>query len=73
MLNKSCFIFLLFAPFSGSCVGISCEYNQDNLRKALELQQSMQADMGGTEILQPLKEIYKKPVVPGRPRQVSKL
>ena len=49
----------------------SCEYNSDSLKEAMALQEKMQADMGGTEILAPLQHMYKnmKPTK-DRPQQV---
>ncbi|XP_048774197.1 von Willebrand factor A domain-containing protein 5A-like isoform X3 [Ostrea edulis] len=37
----------------------SVVYNEENLEKALNLQKSMDADMGGTEILEPLQNVFK--------------
>ncbi|RXG52004.1 von Willebrand factor A domain-containing protein 5A [Armadillidium vulgare] len=39
-------------------------------KKALELQKSMDADMGGTEIFEALRHVYSKELVPGYPRQI---
>uniref|UniRef100_A0A672M7E9 von Willebrand factor A domain-containing protein 5A-like n=1 Tax=Sinocyclocheilus grahami TaxID=75366 RepID=A0A672M7E9_SINGR len=49
----------------------SVEYNQDTMDQALKRVKEMQADMGGTEILQPLKHIYSQPCYPDHPRQVG--
>ncbi|XP_043914200.1 von Willebrand factor A domain-containing protein 5A-like isoform X2 [Protopterus annectens] len=48
----------------------SREYTQDSMQEALEKVEKMEANFGGTEILQPLQDIYKKACVPGRLRQV---
>ncbi|XP_073688710.1 von Willebrand factor A domain-containing protein 5A-like [Garra rufa] len=48
----------------------SVEYNQDTMDQALKRVKEMQADMGGTEILQPLKHIYSQPCHPDQPRQL---
>ncbi|XP_063856771.1 von Willebrand factor A domain-containing protein 5A-like isoform X2 [Scylla paramamosain] len=43
-------------------------YSEATLREACQLQAAMKADMGGTEILAPLKDIYDKPPIPGYSR-----
>ncbi|XP_058623870.1 von Willebrand factor A domain-containing protein 5A-like isoform X4 [Onychostoma macrolepis] len=48
----------------------SVEYNQDTMDQALKRVKEMQADMGGTEILQPLKHIYSQRCYPDHPRQL---
>ncbi|XP_041087625.1 von Willebrand factor A domain-containing protein 5A-like isoform X2 [Polyodon spathula] len=48
----------------------SVEYTQETMDSALEKVKGMQADLGGTEILQPLKDIYSKACKPGHPRQL---
>ncbi|KAL1247153.1 hypothetical protein QQF64_022529 [Cirrhinus molitorella] len=48
----------------------SVVYNQDTVDQALKRVKQMQADMGGTEILQPLKHIYSQPCYPNHPRQL---
>ncbi|XP_041919258.1 von Willebrand factor A domain-containing protein 5A-like isoform X3 [Alosa sapidissima] len=48
----------------------SVEYNQKTMDDALEKVKGMRADMGGTEILQPLKHIYSQPCIPSHPRQL---
>ena len=55
---------ILFA-FSGSR-----EYSEESLKAACEHQQVMAADLGGTEILQPLKHIYDKPPMATHSREV---
>ncbi len=51
----------------------SVEYNQDTMDQALKRVKEMQADMGGTQILQPLKHIYSQPGYPDHFRQVQYL
>ncbi|KPP58328.1 hypothetical protein Z043_123856, partial [Scleropages formosus] len=48
----------------------SVEYTQTTMQTALKKVKSMKADMGGTEILPPLQNIYSKPCLPSHPRQV---
>ncbi|XP_036392360.1 von Willebrand factor A domain-containing protein 5A-like [Megalops cyprinoides] len=48
----------------------SVEYSQETMDKALEKVKTMQADLGGTEILEPLKHIYNQPCLPNQPRQL---
>ncbi|XP_072270088.1 von Willebrand factor A domain-containing protein 5A-like [Pyxicephalus adspersus] len=48
----------------------SMEYTQESLEEAVEKVNQMSADMGGTEILEPLKKIYKTAGRPQHPRQV---
>ncbi|XP_069040335.1 von Willebrand factor A domain-containing protein 5A-like isoform X2 [Lepisosteus oculatus] len=48
----------------------SVEYTQDSMESALKKVMVMQADMGGTEILFPLREIYKQPCQAAHPRQL---
>ncbi|CAM4733952.1 unnamed protein product [Leuciscus chuanchicus] len=48
----------------------SVEYSQNTMAQALKRVKKMQADMGGTEIVQPLKHIYSQPCKPDHPRQL---
>uniref|UniRef100_A0A4W4E7K5 VIT domain-containing protein n=1 Tax=Electrophorus electricus TaxID=8005 RepID=A0A4W4E7K5_ELEEL len=48
----------------------SVEYSQETMDQVVQRVKQMQADMGGTEILQPLKHIYSQPCIPNHPRQV---
>ncbi|XP_062408723.1 von Willebrand factor A domain-containing protein 5A-like isoform X2 [Sardina pilchardus] len=48
----------------------SVEYNQKTMDDALKKVKGMGADMGGTEILRPLKHIYSQPCIPSHPRQL---
>lgn len=49
----------------------SVEYSQKTMEKALKKVEKMSADLGGTEILRPLKDIYSQPCIPNQPRQVN--
>ena len=48
----------------------SVEYSEKTMEDALKKVEQMQANLGGTEILQPLKHIYSQPCIPKQPRQV---
>nr|XP_005997083.1 PREDICTED: von Willebrand factor A domain-containing protein 5A isoform X2 [Latimeria chalumnae] len=48
----------------------SVVYSQDSMDKALKELKTMEADLGGTEILAPLREIYSKACKPGQPREL---
>uniref|UniRef100_A0A3B3BM22 VWFA domain-containing protein n=1 Tax=Oryzias melastigma TaxID=30732 RepID=A0A3B3BM22_ORYME len=48
----------------------SMEYSQESMEEALKKVEGMQADLGGTEILQPLKQIYSQPFISNQPRQL---
>ncbi|XP_051548414.1 von Willebrand factor A domain-containing protein 5A-like isoform X2 [Myxocyprinus asiaticus] len=48
----------------------SVVYSQDTMEEAVKRVQQMRADMGGTEILQPLEHIYSQPCYPDHPRQL---
>ncbi|XP_051978881.1 von Willebrand factor A domain-containing protein 5A-like isoform X2 [Xyrauchen texanus] len=48
----------------------SVVYNQKTMDEALKRVKEMQADMGGTEILEPLKHIYSQCCYPDHPRQL---
>ncbi|XP_056139197.1 von Willebrand factor A domain-containing protein 5A-like isoform X2 [Lampris incognitus] len=48
----------------------SVEYSQKSIDDALKEVEKMDADMGGTEILQPLKHIFSQPGLPSQPRQL---
>ncbi|XP_077466652.1 von Willebrand factor A domain-containing protein 5A-like isoform X2 [Stigmatopora argus] len=48
----------------------SVEYSQTTMEDALKKVGKMNADLGGTEILQCLKEIYTQPCITGQPRQL---
>ena len=49
---------------------VSVPYTQETLDKATRHAQEMQADLGGTELLQPLEYIYEEKITSGLPRQV---
>ncbi|XP_075956043.1 von Willebrand factor A domain-containing protein 5A-like [Anarhichas minor] len=48
----------------------SVEYNQKTMEEALKKVDKMGADLGGTEILEPLKHIYSQRCIPNQPRQL---
>ncbi|XP_078268866.1 von Willebrand factor A domain-containing protein 5A-like isoform X2 [Rhinoraja longicauda] len=48
----------------------SVQYSQSSMQEAVTKLKGVEADMGGTEILQPLSAIYSTPHVPGHPRQL---
>ncbi|XP_021515180.1 von Willebrand factor A domain-containing protein 5A-like [Meriones unguiculatus] len=48
----------------------SVKYTQQTMEKAVEKVKLMQADLGGTEILTPLRKIFRKPPIPGHPLQI---
>ncbi|XP_047450918.1 von Willebrand factor A domain-containing protein 5A-like [Mugil cephalus] len=48
----------------------SVEYNQKTMEEALKKVEEMEANMGGTEILEPIKHIYKQLCIPNHPRQL---
>uniref|UniRef100_A0A3P9JIL3 VIT domain-containing protein n=1 Tax=Oryzias latipes TaxID=8090 RepID=A0A3P9JIL3_ORYLA len=47
----------------------SVEYSEKSMEEALKKVKVMQADLGGTEILQPLQHIYSQPCISNQPRQ----
>ncbi|CAI5694372.1 unnamed protein product [Oreochromis niloticus] len=47
----------------------SVEYGEKTMEEALKKVEKMEADLGGTEILEPLKHIYSQPCIPTQPRQ----
>uniref|UniRef100_A0A669DFF7 VIT domain-containing protein n=1 Tax=Oreochromis niloticus TaxID=8128 RepID=A0A669DFF7_ORENI len=48
----------------------SVEYSQKTMEEALKKVEEMEADLGGTEILEPLKHIYSQPCIQNQPRQL---
>lgn len=46
------------------------KYTQQTMEEALGRVKLMQANLGGTEILAPLQNIYRGPSIPGHPLQV---
>ncbi|XP_019748259.1 von Willebrand factor A domain-containing protein 5A-like isoform X2 [Hippocampus comes] len=48
----------------------SMEYSEKTMKKALKIVKEMKANLGGTEILQPLNHIYSQPCIPSQPRQL---
>lgn len=48
----------------------SAEYTKRSVERAVQFANQMQASLGGTELLTPLRWIYKKPRCEGLPRQI---
>ncbi|CAO2635483.1 von Willebrand factor A domain-containing protein 5A [Lemmus lemmus] len=48
----------------------SVKYTQETMEEAVERVNDLEADLGGTEILKPLRNIYKAPSIPGHPLQL---
>ena len=48
----------------------SAEYTKRSVERAVQFANQMQASLGGTELLTPLRWIYKKPLCEGLPRQI---
>ncbi|XP_054598870.2 von Willebrand factor A domain-containing protein 5A isoform X3 [Nothobranchius furzeri] len=48
----------------------SVKYNRKTMEEAMKKVQEMGANLGGTEILQPLQHIYSQPCIPKQPRQL---
>ncbi|XP_044209475.1 von Willebrand factor A domain-containing protein 5A-like isoform X2 [Thunnus albacares] len=48
----------------------SVEYSEKTMEEALKKVEEMGANLGGTEILKPLKHIYSQPCIPSQPRQL---
>uniref|UniRef100_A0A3Q2W1E3 von Willebrand factor A domain-containing protein 5A-like n=1 Tax=Haplochromis burtoni TaxID=8153 RepID=A0A3Q2W1E3_HAPBU len=48
----------------------SVEYTQQTMEEALKSVEQIQANLGGTAILEPLKHIYSQPCIPSQPRQL---
>ncbi|KAI3354467.1 hypothetical protein L3Q82_018988, partial [Scortum barcoo] len=48
----------------------SVKYQQRTMKEALKKVEEMHANLGGTEILQPLKHIYSQPCIRNQPRQL---
>ncbi|XP_043974867.1 von Willebrand factor A domain-containing protein 5A-like isoform X2 [Gambusia affinis] len=48
----------------------SVEYNEKTMEEALKKLEKMESNLGGTEILQPLKHIYSQACIPKHPRQL---
>ncbi|KAG9280765.1 von Willebrand factor A domain-containing protein 5A-like isoform X9 [Astyanax mexicanus] len=48
----------------------SVEYTEETMDQAVKRVKEMKSDMGGTEILEPLRNIYSQQCIPNHPRQV---
>ena len=70
-LSPGCYFNVLgFGSRYESLFPKSVPYNQENLNKAIAHAESLQADLGGTELLSPLQYIFKQELLRGLPRQV---
>ena len=49
----------------------SVEYSEKTMEEALKKVEKMDADLGGTEILEPLQHIHSQSCIPKHPRQVT--
>lgn len=58
------------SKFSSLFSSGSQKYSEESLKMATTLQGKMAADFGGTEILKPLKHVFKKKLITGHPRRV---
>eukprot|EP00731_Ephydatia_muelleri_P002780 Em0001g2780a len=70
-LSEGCFFNII--GFGSSYVDLfpsSLPYNQDSLSKAVSHAQTVEADLGGTELLPPLEHVFSLKPRPGLPRQV---
>lgn len=54
-------------------VSKSVEYTQMTMDVALKKVEKIEANLGGTEILKPLKHIFSQTCIPGQPRQVMEI
>ncbi|XP_067686331.1 von Willebrand factor A domain-containing protein 5A-like isoform X4 [Haliotis asinina] len=71
-LPVGCYFNIISFGSSYSCLfpgGSEC-YAEESLAKALQLQESMDAYMGGTEILLPLQYVYSNSCILGHSRQI---
>lgn len=59
------------------CPSIHCsksvEYTQKTMDEALKKVKTINANLGGTEILRPLQHIFRQTCIPNQPRQVMEL
>ena len=70
-LPVECFFNVVsFGSSHSSLFDQSQEYSEYTLQQAIDLQKTMDSDMGGTEILEPLKSIYSNSCKQGYPRQI---
>ncbi|XP_061639333.1 von Willebrand factor A domain-containing protein 5A-like [Phyllopteryx taeniolatus] len=61
---------LISVRLASAVAGKSVEYSETTREDVLKKVEHMGADLGGTEILQSLKNIYSQPCIPGQPRHV---
>uniref|UniRef100_A0A8P4GQ18 von Willebrand factor A domain-containing protein 5A n=1 Tax=Dicentrarchus labrax TaxID=13489 RepID=A0A8P4GQ18_DICLA len=76
LLNHSCWLrcTTIHHLTSSICVFLngskSVKYSQKTMEESLKKVEEMGADLGGTEILEPLKHIYSQSCIPNQPRQL---
>ena len=59
-----------FGSHFTSLFSSSVSYNEQHVYEAITHAQSIQADLGGTELLPPLQHVFKQPLLPGFLRQL---
>jgi hypothetical protein len=64
------FFFFTNSTFEHQLFPESLAYNNENLEAATGKIQEMDADLGGTELWEPLRDIYETPVRDGLKRQI---
>lgn len=70
-LPDGCFFNVIGFGSSFECLFNQSEkYDDKTVETACNLAKKMEADLGGTQILEPLKWVFKQPLVKGAPRQV---
>ena len=68
--TTACFNVLSFGSYSRSLFPTSQPYNEENLEKACAYVNSIRADMGGSELLEPLKALLEQPLQTGYSRNI---
>ena len=59
-----------FGSHFTSLFSTSVSYNEQHVYEAITHAQSIQANLGGTELLPPLQHVFKQPLLPGFLRQL---
>lgn len=66
-----CKIYIVLCEWFACLGSKSVEYSQKTMEEAVKAVEKMSANLGGTEILRPLTEIYRQACIPSQPRQVK--